>query len=51
MLYGGEEAMQRRRAEGQEAMRVYDETREIKLLRTYGGSAEESVNPGSKPYY
>lgn len=51
MLYGGEEAMQRRRAEGQEAMRVYDETGEIKLLRTYGGAAEESVNPGAKPYY
>lgn len=51
LLHGGEEGIQLRHAQGQEATKLYDETHEIKLIKAYGGSAGEAASPGSKPYY
>jgi fermentation-respiration switch protein FrsA (DUF1100 family) len=51
LLHGGEEGIELRRAQGQEATKLYNDTHEIKLINAYGGSANESASPGSKPYY
>lgn len=51
LLHGGAEGIALRRAQGQEAAKLYDDTHEIKLIKVYGGSAGESASPGSKPYY
>ncbi|KAF5247346.1 hypothetical protein FANTH_6437 [Fusarium anthophilum] len=48
---GGEEVIKRRRAEGQEAIKLYNDTQEINLIKAYGASANESASPGEKPYY
>ncbi|KAF4979504.1 hypothetical protein FDECE_18042 [Fusarium decemcellulare] len=51
VLHGGEEVVKLKRAQGQEAIKLYNDTHEIKLIKAYGGSANESASPGSKPYY
>ncbi|KAF5674424.1 dienelactone hydrolase domain-containing protein [Fusarium denticulatum] len=51
LLHGGEEVIKLRRAQGQEATKLYNDTQEIKLIKAYGGSANESASPGQKPYY
>ncbi|EXK26638.1 hypothetical protein FOXG_22903 [Fusarium oxysporum f. sp. lycopersici 4287] len=51
VLHGGEEAIKLKRDQGQEATKLYNDTQEIKLIKAYGGSANESASPGSKPYY
>jgi fermentation-respiration switch protein FrsA (DUF1100 family) len=51
LLHGGEEGIKLRRAQGLEATKLYNDTQEIKLIKAYGGSANDSASPGSKPYY
>lgn len=47
----GEEGVALRRAAGRQASELFDKEREIQHILAYGGSANESVNPGLKPYY
>jgi fermentation-respiration switch protein FrsA (DUF1100 family) len=51
ILLGGEEGLKLRRAAGRQAQRLYNSTREIQIIRAYGGPPNTTVNPGPQPYY